>query len=233
MICWPYGGWSESIPTYAQSNGHAEASVKAVKHLVLKAAPSGDLASEEFLQGLLELRNTPDATGFSPAQVVFGHQLRTLVAARRFSFQPRWAAAMEARDRQAVIDATAKGYYDARSHPVQDTTITLWNRVGTVFGIGRNRDYRIKVGGGAIMWRNRRFIRPLQSAPDDDPAPTGPTQSTPSLPHAEYPESGPLSGAGRTVVPKPLGNIGPPANRTGPVRRRSNRNRKAVVKMDL
>ncbi len=63
--------WIPPSPTYAQSNGHAEAAVKAVKHLVLKAAPSGDLASEEFLQGLLELRNTPGATGFSSSGISY------------------------------------------------------------------------------------------------------------------------------------------------------------------
>ena len=96
--------WIPFSPTCAQSNiaGHAEAAVKAVKHLMLKAAPSGDLASEEFLQGLLKLRNTPDATGFSPAQMVFGHQLRTLVQAHQSKFQPRWIDAMKARDRQAL-----------------------------------------------------------------------------------------------------------------------------------
>ena len=78
--------WQPSKPTYAQRNGHAEAAVKAVKLLVHKCAPSGDLASEEFLQGLLELRNTPDATGFSPAQVLFGHQLPSIVPAHRSAF---------------------------------------------------------------------------------------------------------------------------------------------------
>lgn len=111
--------WCPSSSTYAQSNGHAEAAVKAVKQLVLKCAPSGDLSSETFLQGLMELRNTPDATGLSPAEVVFGHQLRSTVPAHRSSFQPRWTNAMEARDRQTAIDAAAKGYYDVNSHPLR------------------------------------------------------------------------------------------------------------------
>ena len=51
--------WGNSTPHYPQSNGHAEAAVKAVKELVAKIAPSGDLSSEEFLTGLLEFRNTP------------------------------------------------------------------------------------------------------------------------------------------------------------------------------
>jgi hypothetical protein len=51
--------WGNSTPHYPQSNGHAEAAVKAMKELVAKTAPSGDLSSEDFLAGLLEFRNTP------------------------------------------------------------------------------------------------------------------------------------------------------------------------------
>ena len=51
--------WGNSTPHYPQSNGHVEAAVNAVKVLVDKIAPSGDLSSEEFLTGLLEFRNTP------------------------------------------------------------------------------------------------------------------------------------------------------------------------------
>jgi hypothetical protein len=50
---------STSTPNYSQSNGHAEAAFKAVKELVKKISPSGDLDAEEFKQRLLEFRNTP------------------------------------------------------------------------------------------------------------------------------------------------------------------------------
>ncbi|XP_045120473.1 uncharacterized protein LOC123509916 [Portunus trituberculatus] len=52
-------------PHYPQSNGHAEAAVKSVKHLILKTAPSGNIDTEEFARGLLELRNSPNYTGRS------------------------------------------------------------------------------------------------------------------------------------------------------------------------
>jgi hypothetical protein len=48
-----------SAPNYRQSNGHAEAAVKAVKELVDKISPSGDLDAEEFKHRLLEFRNIP------------------------------------------------------------------------------------------------------------------------------------------------------------------------------
>ena len=227
--------WCPSTPTYAQSNGHAEATVKSVKHLVLKCATSGDLSSEEFLQGLLELRNTPDATGFSPAQIVFGHQLRSIVPAHRSSFQPRWTNAMEARDRQAAIDAVAKGYYDEHSRTlrplklgelvrVQDDKTKLWGRVGTIVSIGCRRDYHVKTESGSVMWRNRRFIRP-QRPPKESPLPAPADLATS---HLVVPDAGPPSAAMKTPV-----DAGPPASRAGPARRHNSRSRKAPDRLNL
>jgi hypothetical protein len=101
--------WGNSTPHYPQSNGHAEAAVKTVKELVLKLAPSGDLSLEEFLAGLLEFRNTPHATGLSPAQIVFGLQLQTMVRpAHRSSHSNQWKEVMAARERQAKADVNKK-----------------------------------------------------------------------------------------------------------------------------
>ena len=72
---------------------------------------------------------------------------------------------MDVRESQATIDAASKGYYDQRAHPlrplktgqhvrVQNSITKLWDRVGIVVGIGRHRDYHVKTGSGAVMWRN-------------------------------------------------------------------------------
>jgi hypothetical protein len=101
--------WGNSTPHYPQSNKNAEAAVKTVKELVLKLAPSGDLSSEKFLAGLLEFRNTPHATGLSPAQIVFGHQLRSVVwPAHRSPYSNQWKEVMAARERQAEADVNKK-----------------------------------------------------------------------------------------------------------------------------
>ena len=42
-----------STPHYPQSNGHAEAAVKAMKHLVAKTAEHGSLDCDEFSSGLI------------------------------------------------------------------------------------------------------------------------------------------------------------------------------------
>jgi hypothetical protein len=74
-----------STPHYPQSNGHAELSVKAMKNLVIKNS-----GGESFQQGLLEFRNTPISDGRSPAQVVFGHPMRSMVPAHYRSFANEW-----------------------------------------------------------------------------------------------------------------------------------------------
>jgi hypothetical protein len=167
--------WGNSTPYYPQSNGHAESAVKAVKELVAKLAPSGDLSSEAFLTGLLEFRNMPHESGLSPAQIVFGHQLRSIIPAHRSSYANEWKEAIAARERKAAADAAVRFRYDARTRPlpplsigasvrVQDPDTKLWDRVGVIVAIGRYRSYRIKFASGSVLWRNRRFLRLLVPA---------------------------------------------------------------------
>ena len=74
-----------STPYYPQSNGHAEAAVKAMRHLVFKTSADGSI-DDDFYRGPLELRNTPRANGRSPAQVIFGHPIRSCVPAHHSTF---------------------------------------------------------------------------------------------------------------------------------------------------
>ena len=53
-----------------------------------------------------------------------------------------------------------------------------WTGRGIIVGIGRHRDYNVKLPSGRILWRNRRYLRtqiPAISIPrHDEPAPTLP-----------------------------------------------------------
>ncbi len=91
----------------------------------------------------MEFRNTPRENGLSPAQMVFGHKLRSIVPAHRSAYATCWKSDMEARDRQAAANADAKTHYDLRSHDleplligtnitVQDPKSKLWSHVGVV-----------------------------------------------------------------------------------------------------
>ena len=103
-----------SSPHYPQSNGHAEANVKKLKLLLRKTAPDGDINTADFQQGLLELRNTPDASGRSPTQTLFGHQLRSILPTHHTSFAPEWSATSDR--------------LDQRTTDRRDTAIRLYNR---------------------------------------------------------------------------------------------------------
>ncbi|XP_032785718.1 uncharacterized protein K02A2.6-like [Daphnia magna] len=164
--------WGNSTPNYPQGNGHVEAAVAAMKDLVTKILPRGDLTSDEFASGMLEFRNTPRENGLSPAEMVFGHPLRSIIPAHRTSYATHWQAVMEGRDRQAELDAAVKFKYDEHARPlaplplgthvrVRDPPSKLWDKVGVVVGIGRYRSYRIKFESGSVLWRNQRLLRPM------------------------------------------------------------------------
>ena len=186
-----------SSPHYPQANGHAEASVKATKRLIQKSTVNGDLDSDAYAKGLLELRNTPRADGRSPAEILYGHPLRTTVPVHHKHFAMTWqerADECDQRAQQQARKATAR--YNATAHPlsslkigqhvsVQSHTTGLWDNVGTIVAIGRRRTYLVKMPSGRVLWRNRRFLRsyrpltpPIEqpgrfaaaSSPDPDPS---------------------------------------------------------------
>ncbi|XP_059097949.1 uncharacterized protein K02A2.6-like [Tigriopus californicus] len=70
-----------SSPNNPQSNGHAEAGVKAMKYLVAKSSNW-----QSLLTALCEWRNTPQSSGYSPAQRLLGGRQRTLILAHPSSY---------------------------------------------------------------------------------------------------------------------------------------------------
>ena len=167
--------WAPSTPYFASSNGHAECNVKILKRLLTKIA-SPDIDSEEFIEGLIELRNTPREDGRSPCQVVFGHNVRSRVPTHHSTFQQDWQKRAEEADaRGSKISEKAREHYDKSAKElqplkvgtkvrVQDAASKLWDKVGEIVGVGRHRDYHIKVPSGRVLWRNRRFIRRYHDA---------------------------------------------------------------------
>ncbi|XP_068232095.1 uncharacterized protein [Palaemon carinicauda] len=164
-----------SSPHYPQSNGHAEATVKAVKHLILKTAPSGNIDCEAFDRGLLELRNMPNHSGRSPAQILYGHPLRTCVPAHPQSFMECWQERAHDCDRRvAARAAQVKRNYNAHARPLprlnvgqhvrlQDPTSHRWDKIGIIMGGTRSREYEIRLPSGGVLRRNRRFLYPVPS----------------------------------------------------------------------
>ena len=164
-----------SSPRYPRSNGHAEAAVKLVKKLIITASSGGWLDEEQLSRGLLELRNTPRADGRAPAQVLFGHPIRSCVPTHHRAFAPEWQrAAAECETKAAATREQVTRRHDATARPLsqlrignrvdmQDTDTGRWDRPGVVVGIGQRRTYLVKTASGRLYWRNRRFLRPYRA----------------------------------------------------------------------
>lgn len=229
----------QSTPHYPQSNGHSEAAVKSVKRLVKKVSQNGDIDIDAFAHGLLELRNTPRADGRSPAQILYGHPLRSAVPAHHRAFAARWQSAADACDEKAAqLQQQAEGRYNcsARTHRplrigqrvlVQDPHSKAWNRTGTITAVGARRDYLVKLPSGRLLWRNRRYLRPQRAFVWETALHAHP------LPAAENAGS---------RMPSPAPQMAPPATQTAtsaspvaleapPGLRRSNRNKRETQKL--
>ena len=158
-----------SSPHYPKSNGHAEAHVKQVKHLIMKTTSNGNLDTEDFDRGLLEIRNTPNASGKSPAQIVYGHSLRSAVSAHYRSFSKEWQIEAEKYDRlQDQVKEKTKMYYNRSSHRlsnlkcgmsvrIQHNISKRWDSVGIIVSVGNYRNYLVKLPSGLTYWRSRNF----------------------------------------------------------------------------
>ena len=163
--------WCPSTPHYPQSNGLAEVAVKTIKGILLKMK-SPSIESDEFLNALLVYRNTPRNDGYSPNQVLYGHNLRDMIPTHHASFSRDWKGESDRIDGLKKGRCDAKENYDISSRSlnrfrvgdmvrVQDHVSGRWDKCGKVVDIGRFRDYLVAFPSSRSCWRNRRFLRPF------------------------------------------------------------------------
>ena len=158
-----------SPPGHLQSDGHADAVVRAVKKLVTAVCQGGS-SDEELDRGLLEIRNMPRADGQSPAQMLFGDPVRT-PPVHHHAFAQRWqrlADDCDARAHELQQDVRQRHGGDTRPLSrlaigrrvdVQDVS-GRWYRTGVVVAVGARRSYSVKTPSGRLLWRDRRLLRP-------------------------------------------------------------------------
>lgn len=136
-----------------------------------KVSPCGDLTSDDFLQDLIEFRNTPRDCGLSPAIMVFGRPQRDILPAHRSSSAVKWQEQMAARDRQMTVNDAVKARYGESARDmsplsigstvrVQDPVNKLWSGVGVILGVGCYQSFRIK-----IRQRGLAMVKPSVSSP--------------------------------------------------------------------
>jgi hypothetical protein len=166
---------------HPQSNGRAEVAVKQAKRLMRSnVGNGGTLDNDRFLRAMLQLRNTPDPDcGVSPAEIVFGRQLRDNLSFSnrlgRESCAQRWQQAWTAKEealRARFIRNSEKMNQHARALPQLNTGDKCfiqnqhgnfprkWDRTGTITEVLPFDQYVIKVDGtGRLTVRNRKFIK--------------------------------------------------------------------------
>lgn len=128
-----------SSVAFAHSNQRAELAVKSMKRLLRENVGSdGKLNSDKVQRAVMQYRNTPDRdTGRSPAQVIFGRQLRDFLPAplSRYKPHPRWLMLQEDREmalRQRALRNTESlktGTRQLAQLQVHDT-VQIQNQIG-------------------------------------------------------------------------------------------------------
>ena len=164
---------------FPHSNTRAEVAVKTVKRMIRdNLGNDGGLNGVDFARSLLEYRNTPDRdTGRSPAQVLYGRQMRDFIPVAPGKYKPRaeWLLTMDQREKALAKRHLAKGLELAqgtKDHvPLVPGTVVMvqnqvgksalkWDKSGVVVADRGNSQYLVKLdGSGRTTLRNRAFLK--------------------------------------------------------------------------
>lgn len=192
-----------SSPKFPQSNGEAECAVQTVKHLLRKAA-------DPYI-ALLAYRTTPLQNGYSPAQLLMGRRLRTIVPTLPSELRPtlpdRSMLVQKEREKRMSDIVNYNKRHGAKPlsnlSSGQQVWITDTKTSGTVIQNHTSpRSYLVDAPHGVIR-RNRLHVIPLQSPTQDE---AGPQQLEP-LPVLEQNHTPPALG--------PSTEISTPRTRSG------------------
>ena len=159
----------ETLSPYSpRSNGHAEAAVKAAKHLLLKTTPS------EFPAALASWKNTCREEKPSPNELMFCRKVRDGKAFIKSQLEIR---SPKPNDQQIPIqkshidhgqnhesmqeaDGAAEKFQQGDKVHVQNPCTKRWNISALITGFSRTgRTLELMTDGGEFILRNRRFVR--------------------------------------------------------------------------
>ena len=189
---------------FPHSNTRAEIGVKTVKRLIRdNLGKDGALGSAAFGRALLEYRNTPDRdTGRSPAQVIFGRQVRDFIPVKPGKYEPRseWLLSQDQREKALARRHRDKGAELARGTrdqlPLEPGTVVLvqnqvgksanrWDKSGVIVADKGHSQYQVKLdGSGRVTLRNRAFLKRIVPYKTAEEVVRGTT--TPGLERGEY-----------------------------------------------
>ena len=214
-----------SSPKYPQSDGAAEKSVSIAKHILSQESP---------MSALMEYRATATTpTGFSPAMLMMGRNIRTALPATSRYLEPGWPPDESVREHDDVHKARNEYYYNKRhgarplpplvpgdSVRIKDDTQKQWSEPATVLGdAGAPRSYIVRTSRGGELRRNRRHLSQIPQEPmnnidpsdhspcpsDHDPSDHVPTYEPAASDNKHLAEPRPqVTRSGRVVTPRKI-----------------------------
>lgn len=162
-----------SSPHHQQGNGKAEAAVKVFKNILKKSNED----RSDWQIGMLNQRNTPNKTGYSPTSRFFARSTRSLIPSLNENYKHKIPKFTEERIKQQREQA--KGYYDKKVKALKELKKgdVVWIKrnpqvrgpwsKGVVQAVLKNREYLVKVNN-TIYRRNRIFIKLHKQGDLDD-----------------------------------------------------------------
>uniref|UniRef100_A0A3Q2YZ04 Integrase catalytic domain-containing protein n=1 Tax=Hippocampus comes TaxID=109280 RepID=A0A3Q2YZ04_HIPCM len=148
-----------SSPLHAQANGKAEKGVHIVKQLLKKAT---DSRSDPYL-ALLSYRTAPLECGQSPAELLMNRKLRTTLPCNSETRQNK-----DIQSKMDYLKSKQKQRYDKATKTlpplVKDDVVRIqdqkmWNKKATVLKEVGPRSYEVRTKDGNVFRRNRRDLR--------------------------------------------------------------------------
>ncbi|UYV61274.1 K02A2.6-like [Cordylochernes scorpioides] len=191
-----------SSPGYPKSNGLVERMVQTVKKQLKKCRQD----NTDPYMCLIALRTTPSNNLPSPAQMLMGRNLRTLIPMKTTKLKPAFISTENILQQKRENQYKMKEYYDRNAkilpkmssgEQVNAKTSDAW-RPATIIGeANQPRSYIIQNNEGRMLKRNRVHLRPRsypvgqrrssQSSPQLDPAPSTSSESSGQREPGEFP----------------------------------------------
>ena len=178
-----------SSPKYPQSNGEAERAVQTVKKIMKK--------EKDIDKVLLAYRSAPLSCGHSPAELLMGRKIRTMVPIMDALLDPKWPDVQKLRQKEDASKLKQKQYFDNRHlakplrplSPGTDVQITTHAEPGVIRKETEStRQYEVETPAGTIK-RNRVQLVPLPRE----------TSENRKIEHSSKPELNILSRPKRTL----------------------------------
>jgi hypothetical protein len=179
----------------SRSNGVAEEAVKEMKKIIrANVSQAGVLDRQSTVAGLMMFRNTPRSpTNLSPAQIIFGQDVRDCLPMNRTNLRPdnRFAVEQrlqEVREKRKEKENDTKGKREmellrpGQKVFVQHPATKRWTRTATVVNFGKNnREYIIRDDEmERVLRRNRKFLKIQKVKPVAPPKQPVPVPKQPS-----------------------------------------------------